>query len=148
MEQQLEAAHEQLAEVSGLLSWQRMCGGVGCWNQLNHLSATMFIQTGCGPLPWHLQMEAARAARASAETALDACRSELAAAAAKAATAADDAAKWQGAAAALEGQLAQAEAAAEAASRDAGEARDELAAKDERIAEMRCAFLYCAEWLH
>ncbi len=83
-------------------------------------------------------MEAARAALAAAETALDACRSELAAAAAKAATAADDAAKWQGAAAALEGQLAQAEAAAEAASRDAGEAREELAAKDERIAEMRC----------
>jgi hypothetical protein len=82
-------------------------------------------------------MEAAKAARAAADSALEACRSELSLAVAKAAAAADDAAKWQGTAGALEGRVQQLAAAAEAAQQQARGATEELAAKDERIAEMR-----------
>ena len=86
-----------------------------------------------------MQLEAAKAARAATERALEGCRSELAVAAAKAADAADDAAKWQGTAAALERQLQRAEVAAGEAAQEAQALREEAESREHRIAEMRSA---------
>lgn len=90
-------------------------------------------------------VEAMGAARAAAERALEACRSELAVASAKAASAADEAAKWQGTASALEVAITKAQAAAEAAARKASDAQADAAAKEQRIREMRAAMANAME---
>jgi hypothetical protein len=96
---------------------------------------------GLGLIVLCLQLDAARAARTAADAALEACRSELAAATAKAAAAADDAVKWQGVASAAEARCERLAADAEAAEAEAGAARAEAEAKDRRMAEMRWAVL-------
>ncbi len=91
------------------------------------------------PPPPPRQFDATVQGHASIQSALEACRAELAGAVAKAASAALECAQWREEAAAAGERAGEAEAGRERAQQEVEELRAAAAAKEDRIQEMRCA---------
>lgn len=136
----LEAAEAVQAQLEALLAAEREEGRSAAAEAARAAAALEAAQQQLLAAEVQLkEMEGARTARTAAEAALESCRGELSAATARAAAAADDCAKWQGTASALELAAGKAQAAAQAAQAAEDKARAEAAAKEERIRELRAA---------